>query len=626
MNKNHRSKSEKGQTWIIMAVAITALIILMGFAIDSAILFSNYTKLKRAVDAAAVAAANQYKVKNGKLTETSTFDVDLLRTKMTEAANEMLVMHELDLTNINLHLYLCGDPNLQTLVPDFWAKCPEGTGGAPRKLVYIQASEEAPTYFLHLIGINSIPITTNSISEAAPIDLVLLFDTSESMGRQTPGYIPGDFDPTGCNSSNTCQPLKTAKDAALNLVNTLYDGYDRVAIVTFNQVAVTRWQLDSSMDNVRAAIGAIPLHDDAPAAKLFSPWFNGGNAGRYNPVNPEDRDGVGTDANPDVDNAVSTVCTPATVDRLNVPLPVGYWIDWDWKGTIPTANYSSGIPCDKPDQNDAFDWGPGATGVQDGMIDASDVAKTNAWINDPAHMYCKTVAADGTCAVSVTLPMSILSTCTGCGIRVATANLVGSGRSNAVWVMVMLSDGVANLSDTPITFPEADGVGIPASYKNGFCGGSINGALWNSACVKQDSPARWCVNPAVFPVLPGENCPPGSSYVNVLPVSPPYSPEDYARDMTDRAALLHSPNLKESLGSDMAIYTIGLGTAAAGGEALMRYMADVGDDGVRNNSSICTINTASYKECGQYYFTLDANKLGPIFDSIASRIYTKITY
>ena len=189
MRKDHRSKSEKGQAWVIMAISVTVLIILMGFAIDSAILFSNYTKLKRAVDAAAVAAANQYKVKNGKLTDTSTFDLSLLRDKMTESANEMLVMHDFDPTTIDLHLYLCGDPDLDTLVPDFYAKCPESQSppGPPRKLVYIEADEDAPTYFLHLVGVNSIPITTNSISEAAPIDLVLVFDTSESMGVDTPG-------------------------------------------------------------------------------------------------------------------------------------------------------------------------------------------------------------------------------------------------------------------------------------------------------------------------------------------------------------------------------------------------------------------------------------------------------
>ena len=32
------------------------------------------------------------------------------------------------------------------------------------------------------------------------------------------------------------------------------------------------------------------------------------------------------------------------------------------------------------------------------------------------------------------------------------------------------------------------------------------------------------------------------------------------------------------------------------------------------------------QSCGQYYYANTADELGPIFDSIASRIYTKITY
>ncbi len=36
---------------------------------------------------------------------------------------------------------------------------------------------------------------------------------------------------------------------------------------------------------------------------------------------------------------------------------------------------------------------------------------------------------------------SILSTCSGCGMRVATETLMGSGRPGAVWVIVFLSDG-----------------------------------------------------------------------------------------------------------------------------------------------------------------------------------------
>ena len=50
------------------------------------------------------------------------------------------------------------------------------------------------------------------------------------------------------------------------------------------------------------------------------------------------------------------------------------------------------------------------------------------------------------------------------------------GRSNAVWVIVFLSDGLANMSDTPATFPydAGTGQGIPSIYPNGFCGGKID--------------------------------------------------------------------------------------------------------------------------------------------------------
>ena len=76
------------------------------------------------------------------------------------------------------------------------------------------------------------PFTTSSVGEAATVDLVLVFDTSESMGKDTAGYDPRDFNPSGCNWSNTCQPLRQAKDAAKTLIRNLFNGYDQVAIVT----------------------------------------------------------------------------------------------------------------------------------------------------------------------------------------------------------------------------------------------------------------------------------------------------------------------------------------------------------------------------------------------------------
>jgi hypothetical protein len=52
-------------------------------------------------------------------------------------------------------------------------------------------------------------------------------------------------------------------------------------------------------------------------------------------------------------------------------------------------------------------------------------------------------------------------------------------------------------------------------------------------------------------------------------------------------------------------------------------MAAVGDDGDRRTDRCDHI--ASGVDCGNYYYTADANELTPIFEDIASRIYTRIT-
>ena len=78
----------------------------------------------------------------------------------------------------------------------------------------------------------------------------------------------------------------------------------------------------------------------------------------------------------------------------------------------------------------------------------------------------------------------------------------------------------------------------------------------------------------------------------------------------------------------MAVYTIGLGEAAVAGAPLLRYMALVGTAGERTNDLCAPLGVVlpPKQSCGQYYFAQNADALGPIFDSIASRIYTKITY
>ena len=584
----------KGQVLVIFAVSLLVLLVFIGLAIDGSQLFLNYTRLKRAVDASAVAAANDFK-------RGSTLD------RMEKAALEILLMHQIDTNSVSIRVFMCDsvnnitgnppadgirDPSLQTDVPEFWRLCP--ASGLQKKLIYVRAYENSPTYFVSLLGIHTIPISTTAVAEAAPVDLVIVLDTSESMGRDTPGFNSGDFDPGPCTAASTCQPLQDAKDAAIFLIRSLYEGYDRVAVVTFDSQAHTRFAL-GTLTNAEAAVnGQVALHDDPPVNKLFASWYNSGTNGRFNPVDPEDRDNNGAD--PDPKNsplADSTVCT--------ITVPLGD--RWD---TVKN------IPCDDPNYLDAFDW--------DGNGQFDYVASCAAGPNPPGD-NCKSQYWIDTHPG----PMSLVSTCSGCGIREATLNLATDGRSNAVWVIVFLSDGLANMSDTPDTFPYSatTGRGIPSTYPNGFCGGKIDvsgtGAgvnYWKSNCVDWDVSTRYCIN------SDAATCPPGSTALTGM-ASPPYSVEDYARDMTDRAALTVSTNPQELRGNDIAIYSVGFGDIAALGEPLLRYMAAVGDDGDRLTDPCVGIGPRL--SCGQYYFAQTAGDLLPVFQNIASRIYTKIS-
>jgi len=620
MLKKKVHKKENGQVLVIWAVSAFAILIFIGLAIDGTTLFLNYTRLKRAVDSAAVAAANDFK-------RGSTL------VRMKQAALEILAMQQVD-TSTDIRVFMCDadgngatDPSLETDVPEFFSKCPKA-GQTQKKLIFIRAFEHSPTSFLSLVGINWVPISTTAIAEAAPVDLVIVMDTSESMGRTSTGYNPGDFNPAACNLANNCQPLLSAKEAAKFLINTLYKGYDRVAIVTYDSFAITRFSFNTpdygDLDGAIAVLDRtsaqaatlnkpyVALHDDPPANKLFESWYYAGYNGRKNPVNPEDRDGNGADLDTGKTSTTCTITNP-NGDR------------WD---TVKN------IPCDEPDVTndpqrlDAFDWN------QDGLFTSGEPCNLTLPVGDDCISQ-KWIADHNPLGLSPAPPMSLVSTCTGCGIREATANLVGSGRTNAVWVMVFLSDGVANMSDTPQTSPynaSTNPKGVPTLYPNGYCGGYIddlqpttaaNPNYWNTNCGDVTG-ARHCMN------ADPNTCPPSSTRLAATgsgysaPFTPPYSVLDYAKDMTDAAALRFSSNNQEARGNDIALYTVGFGDAAVNGAALLRYMAAVGDDGNRETDPCLNISNPR-SSCGQYYFAQNASDLQPIFRDIASRIYTKIS-
>jgi len=604
----------RGQILVVFAVTLLALVFFVGLAIDAGSLYITYGHLKRAVDAAALAAANSFK--RGELTSGPN-GMD----RMVGAAEEALRLHSLDMSQVDLLVSICApdgstrsDPSDGDPPAFFVEQCREAVGsGSPRRLVYVRATQHAPLYFLSLMGFASLPLTTETISEAASVDLVIVIDVSESMAEGTPGFGPDydpDASPDGCNRNNSCQALRDAKEAAKVLVDSLYDGYDRVGLVTFDSQAIIHPILDKSgqwvmlsddLNQVKHAIDLIKLHDDPPFGKIWVTWRD---KRAYNPVNPEDLDGDGLDY--DDPAKLGYTCPPMTDPRM-----ADRWWSSDDEGA-PDPYGWGGVPCDADDKLDAYDWDG------DGEFTQADHDASVAYLNKEKAKYG---------VPNVKPSLSFLSTCTGCGIR-AAQSVLGGARPNSIWVMVLLSDGMVNLSDT---YGGGTGIGdtpntsdaVPSAYPNGFCNGSLgdsahNQGWWWRACVDDTLSPRYCMDDTP------STCPPGTIWVLQNSNDYNYSVLDYAMDMIDQLALTkpQRENPNEPRGDDVAIYAIGLGNVALG-EQLLRYAAAVGDDGDRTTDPCRGVS--AYRSCGQYYYTSTSSGLLKIFEDIASRIYTRIT-
>jgi hypothetical protein len=205
----------RGQALVILALSFMAILAFVGFAVDAGSLYITYTQLKRAVDAAALAAADNIKVHSPGETEAQR------RTKIYAAAVEMLKLNQA--SNLSsIKVYLCDDANKPA---EFASTCPNlAAGQSARKLAWVQATQDSPVYFLRLFGIQNVPITVSSVGEAATLDMVLVFDTSGSMASSTdcgtdntctPNYNPINFDPAQCNANNDCYMMALIRSPSL---------------------------------------------------------------------------------------------------------------------------------------------------------------------------------------------------------------------------------------------------------------------------------------------------------------------------------------------------------------------------------------------------------------------------
>jgi hypothetical protein len=495
-----RWSNQKGQVLVLVALMFLILIAFIGLAIDVGVVFVGYSRLRRAVDAAALSAASQ--IRKGVQIQ-----------DLTKAAEEFLRLNHID--SATATVAICDPAN-----PD-----PELCTTPKRKLVRVTASSTIPLSFMSVLGFRNVTVSAKAVSEAASLDLVLLIDTSESMNSDvdTSASDYKNFEFMGCNDQDKtgvgdgadgppnlpgeCHPFEEVKRAAYEFVDTLYFPYDRVSVVTFDQRVSRR----------------LPLSDNKT----------------------------------DVQDAIRNLAMMGVDDDNNV-----HTYDKTWVPDCPGPGYGL---CLKSTDN-----GDGTT---------TKKTKCDSFTN-PSSTYYRD-------------PTMCTNTNIGGGVEMAGNVLNSSNRPEAVWIIVLLTDGAANAAVSPFHSNQANA--YVAQDQDWIC------------------PFTLPADPSAYPSQPfcrdasASTRHPASDTAN-------YDADDYARDMMDAVTTQRDPVTHVKTGQLIYMYTIGLGNDvihnpngdADAGQQLLQYAASkpVGD--------------------GYYTFSSDATKLRAIFKDIANNIATRL--
>ncbi len=286
---------------VLIALAFIGLAAFVGLTVDAGILFIQIGHLRRAVDSASLAAANQFR-------EGRTL------AEIEAAADEFIDLNSLNPANAVIFICDISDPtagnsnvyhDVDICPPDI-----DGNGvhddSPPRKFVRVEATMPVEFAFLPIIGWGSIDIQAEAISETASVDLVLVIDTSQSMAWDAvcgdgidddawaeinlPGGLgvadgkddctidgtvlkEGGFeddymaDPNHCNDPDPaagvqgqCMPFEDVRTAALALVDRMYFPYDRMAVVSFDVNAIVQLHFSDSPSSIKSSIGSLLVY------------------------------------------------------------------------------------------------------------------------------------------------------------------------------------------------------------------------------------------------------------------------------------------------------------------------------------------------------------------------------
>ena len=225
------------------------------------------------------------------------------------------------------------------------------------------------------------------------------------------------------------------------------------------------------------------------------------------------------------------------------------------------------------------------------------------------------------------------STNIGGGVYESIAELVRNGSADAaIWVIVLLSDGAANATDKAASGVPGDDNGYwtcpaPAGLGPNERDRALGPFCRDPECDVGCDVTRHCPSQSVCDRGDPWYTNPGHVYDEWE-----YDADDYARDIADLAS-----------SQEIAVYTIGFGPNVNqgppshgrrdAGERLLRYIADVGDDGDLETApcgsddywDASPVVVPVGDDCGNYYFAPDAAGLVDVFEDIVSRIFSRIT-
>jgi hypothetical protein len=267
----HPSKHEAGQAIIIIALGFVVLLAFTGLVVDVARVFVQRGELRRAVDAAGLAATGQFRTgaTGAQITQAA---INLIRSH--GISDPSVIVETCNLAGTTFNSALCPPPDQPA-----------------RKLVHVSAKADVSMLFLQLVGIPTVGVAADSTAEAAAVDAVLVLDTSESQaydapsayaynGNATKGCGPADVGQDNinacikaCNDSLThpCYPLEKVKEAAKAFVDKMYSGYDRIAVVTYARNSDSPMPLGISLDDARQAITDMRANDSFPGETPGTP-------------------------------------------------------------------------------------------------------------------------------------------------------------------------------------------------------------------------------------------------------------------------------------------------------------------------------------------------------------------